>query len=186
MPSFLPEIAKLPPGPDSKQGTGKTHLLPYYVPTGNHFRQSLLGTKLGARLSLEHGERGSRQLLPKTEENGSVLHLLTKLHWTHPQSSINLPQTAPSQNSLKLSRSSSSITKLPSPSTLRVDLSNKLGRDGKLNSNERKCRINNNLCLYCRSKDHKINGCPRKQLIRTQLTTLEKQETPLSENLSKN
>jgi len=176
----------LPPGPDSKQGTGKTHLLPCHVPTSNHFQQLLLGTKLGARSSPEHREGGNRQLLPKTGENGSVLHFLTKLCWTHPQSSINLPQTTPSQNSLKPPRSSSSITKSPSPSTLRVDLSNKLSKDGKLNSNECKCCINNNLCLYCRLKDHKIDGCPRKQLIRAQLTTLEEQEIPLSENLSEN
>jgi len=31
------------------------------------------------RSSPEHGERGSRQPPPKTGENGSVLHLLTKL-----------------------------------------------------------------------------------------------------------
>jgi len=105
---------------------------------------------------------------------------------TCPQSSTNLPQTAPSQNSLKPPRSSFSITKSPSPPTPRVDLSNKLGRDGKLNSNEHKCCINNNLCLYCGSKDHKVDGCPRKQPVRARLTTLEEQETLLSENLLEN
>ena len=80
----------------------------------------------------------------------------------------------------------SSIIKSLSLSTLCVDLSDKLGREGKLNSNECKHRIDNNLCLYCGSKDHKVNGCPRKQLVRAQLTTLEEQETPLSENLSEN
>jgi len=67
-----------------------------------------------------------------------------------------------------------------------VDLSNKLGRDGKLNGNECKHRINNNLCLYCRLKDHKVEGYPRKQLIRAQLTNLEEQKTSLSKNLSEN
>ena len=70
-----------------------------------------------------------------------------------PQSSTTPPQTAPSWSSLKPSRQPSSIVKSPFPSTLHVDLSNKLGRDGKLNSNERKCHIDNNLCLYCGSKD---------------------------------
>ena len=98
----------------------------------------------------------------------------------------NLPQTVPSQNSLKPPRLLFSIAKLLSLSTLYVDLSKKLGRDSKLNSNEHKHHINNNLCLYCRSKDHKVDGCPRKQLIRAQLTTLEEQETPLFENLSEN
>jgi len=103
-----------------------------------------------------------------------------------PQLSTAPPQTAPSRNSQKPPRASSSIAKSPSPSTLHVDLSDKLGRDGKLNGNEQKRRINNNLCLYCRSKDHKVDGCPRKQLVRARLTTLEEQETPLSKNLSEN
>jgi len=103
-----------------------------------------------------------------------------------PQSSTAPPQTAPSWSSLKPPRASSSIAKSPSPSTLHVDLSNKLGRDGKLNGNERKHHIDNNLCLYCGLKDHKVDGCPRKQPVKAQLTTLEEQETPLSENLSEN
>ena len=85
-----------------------------------------------------------------------------------PQLSTAPPQTAPSRSSLKPSRALSSIAKLPSPSTLHIDLSDKLGRDGKLNSNERKRHIDNNLCLYYRSKDHKVDGCPRKQLVRAQ------------------
>jgi len=92
---------------------------------------------------------------------------------SHPQSTTNLPQTILSRNSLKSPRSSSSIIKSRSLSTLCVDLSDKLGRDGKLNSNEHKHHINNNLCLYYGSKDHKVDGCPRKQLIRVQLTILE-------------
>jgi len=105
---------------------------------------------------------------------------------SRPQSSTTPPQTMPSQSSQKPSRRPSSIVKSPSPSTLCVDLSDKLGRDSKLNSNERKHRIDNNLCLYCGSKDHKVDGCPRKQPVRARLTTLEEQETLLSENLSKN
>jgi len=105
---------------------------------------------------------------------------------TCPQSSTNPPQTALSRNSLKPPRSSFSIAKLPSLSAPHVDLSDKLGRDGRLNGNEHKCHIDNNLCLYCGSKDHKVDGCPRKQPVRAQLTTLEEQKTPLSENLLEN
>jgi len=83
-----------------------------------------------------------------------------------PQSSTTPPQTALSQSSQKPSRRPSSIVKSPSLSTPHVDLSDKLGRDGKLNSNERKRCIDNNLCLYCGSKDHKVDGCPRKQPVR--------------------
>jgi len=103
-----------------------------------------------------------------------------------PQSSITPPQTMPSWNSLKPSRQPSSITKSLSPSTLHVDLSDKLGRDGKLNGNEYKYCIDNNLFLYYRSKDHKVDRCPRKQPVRARLTTLEKQETLLSKNLLEN
>jgi len=85
---------------------------------------------------------------------------------SRPQSFTTPPQTVPSRSSQKPSRRPSSIVKSPSPSTPCVDLSDKLGRDGKLNGNERKRRINNNLCLYCRSKDHKVDGCPRKQPVR--------------------
>ena len=105
---------------------------------------------------------------------------------SHPQSFTTLPQTALSQNSLKPSRRPSSITKSPSLSTLCVNLSNKLGRDGKLNSNECKHCIDNNLCFYCGLKEHKVDRCPRKQLLRAWLTTLEKQETLLSKNLLEN
>ena len=91
-----------------------------------------------------------------------------------------------SQNFLKSPRLLSFIAKLPSLSTPCVDLSDKLGRDSKLNGNKHKHYIDNNLCLYCELKDHKIDGCPRKQLLRAQLTTLEEQETPPSENLSEN
>jgi len=105
---------------------------------------------------------------------------------SRPQSSTAPPQTTPSQNSQKPPRASSSIAKSPSSSTPCVDLSDKLGRDGKLNGNERKRRIDNNLCLYCGSKDHKVDGCPRKQPVRARLTTLEEQETPPSENLLEN
>jgi len=103
-----------------------------------------------------------------------------------PQLSTNLLQTIPFQNSLEPPRPSSSIAKSPSLSTPCVNLSNKLGRDSKLNSNECKCCIDNNLCLYCGSKEHKVDGCPRKQLLRAQLTTLEEQETLPSENLPEN
>jgi len=105
---------------------------------------------------------------------------------SRPQSFTTPPQTALSRSSQKPSRRPSSIVKSLSLSTPCVDLSDKLGRDRKLNSNERKRCIDNNLCLYCGSKDHKVDGCPRKQPVRARLTTLEEQGTPLSENLLEN
>ncbi|KAF8629443.1 hypothetical protein AX17_005658 [Amanita inopinata Kibby_2008] len=39
------------------------------------------------------------------------------------------------------------------------DLSNKLGKDGKLNSNKCKCWMENNLCLYCGAGGHTAKDC---------------------------
>jgi len=47
--------------------------------------------------------------------------------------------------------------------TPRVDLSSKLASNGKLTSNERKKRLENNLCLYCGAGDYKLDSCPKRQ-----------------------
>jgi len=142
----------------------------------NHKRDRLCNTEKKAADS-HHWEQGKMTQYSASSQSSTL---------PRSQSSTTLPQTVPSQSSLKPPRTSPSIAKSPSLSAPHVDLSDKLGRDGKLNSNKRKRHINNNLCLYCRSKDHKIDGCPRKQPVRARLTTLEEQETPLSENLSEN
>jgi len=49
------------------------------------------------------------------------------------------------------------------PNTPWVDLSSKLASNGKLTSDERKKRLENNLCLYCGAGDHKLDSCPKKQ-----------------------
>jgi len=125
-----------------------------------------------------HHQKQGRMAQYSTSSQSSAL--------SRPQSSTTLPQTAPSWSFQKPFRQPLSIIKSPSLFTPRVDLSDKLDRDSKLNGNECKRHINNNLCLYCRLKDHKVDRCPRKQLVRARLTTLKEQETPLSENPSEN
>ena len=49
------------------------------------------------------------------------------------------------------------------PNTPQVDLSSKLASNGKLTSDERKKRLENNLCLYCSTGDHKLDFYPKKQ-----------------------
>jgi len=49
------------------------------------------------------------------------------------------------------------------PNTPQMDLSSKLASNGKLTSDERKKRLENNLCLYCGVGDHKQDFCPKKQ-----------------------
>jgi len=44
-----------------------------------------------------------------------------------------------------------------------MDLSSKLASNGKLTSDEYKKRLENNLCLYCGAKDHKLDFYPKKQ-----------------------
>jgi len=120
----------------------------------NRERDRLRNTEKDAADS--HNRKQGRMAQFSASSQNSVL--------PRPQSSTAPPQTAPFRNSLKPPRASSPIVKSPSPSTPHVDLSDKLGRDGKLNGNERKCCIDNNLCLYCGSKDHKCKGTSREVL----------------------
>ena len=93
--------------------------------------------------------------------------------WKQEKASISSSGTA-SQNKANPSPVASSAknpSSKPSPSpapkkqpnTPRVDLSSKLASNGKLTSNERKKRLENNLCLYCSAGDHKLDSCPKKQ-----------------------
>jgi len=68
-------------------------------------------------------------------------------------------------SSVKNSSSKSSLSSAPKkqPNTPRVDLSSKLASNGKLTGDERKKRLENNLCLYCGAGDHKLDSCPKKQ-----------------------
>jgi len=44
-----------------------------------------------------------------------------------------------------------------------MDLSSKLASNSKLTSDEYKKHLENNLCLYCSARDHKLDSCPKKQ-----------------------
>ena len=48
-----------------------------------------------------------------------------------------------------------------SASPKKPDLSNKLGKDGKLTPEERKRRFENNLCLFCGGSGHTAKECPK-------------------------
>ena len=48
-----------------------------------------------------------------------------------------------------------------------MDLSSKLANNNKLTSDEYKKHLKNNLCLYYGTKDHKLDFCPKKQIIVT-------------------
>ena len=81
---------------------------------------------------------------------------------TASQNKANIPLVA---SSTKNPSSKPSLSPAPKkqPNTLWVDLSSKLASNGKLTSDERKKRLENNLCLYCSAGDHKLDSCPKKQ-----------------------
>ena len=53
----------------------------------------------------------------------------------------------------------------------RTDISDKLGKNGKLLPKERQRRIDNNLCLLCRANSHKVADCPKSTRARATTTT---------------
>ena len=78
------------------------------------------------------------------------------------QSKANPSPVASSAKNLS-SKPSPSPAPKKQPNTLWVDLSSKLASNSKLTSDERKKRLENNLCLYCGAGDYKLNFCPKKQ-----------------------
>jgi len=78
------------------------------------------------------------------------------------QSKAN-PSSVASPTKNPSSKPSLSLTPKKQPNTPQVDLSSKLASNGKLTSDKHKKRLENNLCLYCGTGDHKLDSCPKKQ-----------------------
>ena len=74
--------------------------------------------------------------------------------------------TLTSKTGNEKSKSSNSATTPPSKTSFsrssKLDLNDKLEKDGKLMAAERKCRLDNNLCMFCRGTGHFTDKCPKK------------------------
>jgi len=65
-------------------------------------------------------------------------------------------------NSSTSASGSSKTTSNQSSSGSRPDLTNKLGKDRKLTADERKWRLEYNLCMFCGGTSHFADNCPKK------------------------
>ena len=79
------------------------------------------------------------------------------------QNKVNLSLVAPSTKNFSFK----SPTSKKQSDSLQVDLSSKLDSNGKLTSNKCKKYLENNLCLYCRARDYKLDFCSKKQTMVT-------------------
>jgi hypothetical protein len=69
--------------------------------------------------------------------------------------------TTPKTSSTSTSTPSGSGNSASSSKKTTEDLSNKLGKDGKLTTDERNRRITNNLCLFCGGTGHRASECKK-------------------------
>jgi len=88
----------------------------------------------------------------------------TSVSVTASQSKANLSLVALSAKNPS-SKPSPSPTPNKQPNTPQVDLSSKLASNGKLTSNKRKKRLENNLCLYYGAGDHKLDSLSRSSMM---------------------
>ena len=73
------------------------------------------------------------------------------------------PPTKPSGSSSSSSPKNSSTSGSPkTPSNPPKPYADKLGKDGKLTSEERQRRFANHLCLFCGGAGHNVDACPKK------------------------
>ena len=94
---------------------------------------------------------------------------VTRQNKTSTSTSTNTNTTSKSSGKSEKSKSSSGNSAQPSSLSNPVpkklgktpELSDKLGKDGKLTSEERKCRFEQNLCMFCGGSGHKAKECPK-------------------------
>ena len=121
------------------------------------------------------GQQGKPANLPKIK---TLVHAIDSHHWERlrkkscsdkpapnkdnksQQKSEKKPETS-SSNSTKQNPSASTSSNNNKPSTSLTSISNKLGKDGKLSTEECQRCFDNNLCLYCGGTGHKTTDCKK-------------------------
>ena len=77
-----------------------------------------------------------------------------------PQSN-NSDKSSNNKHQSKGSSNSSNDNKNDKSKTIPNLLADKLGKDGKLTPQERQCRFNNKLCMFCGGTGHTAKDCPK-------------------------
>lgn len=92
------------------------------------------------------------------------------------------------KNSSNNASTSNKNSKPKSDSKPANDLTNKIGKDGKLTAEERKRRFEFNLCLFCGAMGHRRDDCPKRKSSpkARKATTQPDGASPSSDNQSKN
>ena len=88
--------------------------------------------------------------------------------------------TSPTPNSAPVP-SGSSTTPVPgsnnrTPASRDPSVASKLGKDGKLLPDERKRRLDNNLCLFCGSTGHQVKECPKSKPMKARAAALQEEK----------
>jgi len=104
----------------------------------------------------EHKDEISR--MTKTQSTSSP----TKPSNSGGNSSNSCQEKSKAGNPSNSASGSSKTTSNWSSSGSRPDLTNKLGKDGKLTADKRKWRLDNNLCMFCGGTGHFVDNCPKK------------------------
>jgi len=112
------------------------------------------------RLTHAIGSTKTRSLVPR---RANLPHPPTKPSNSGGNSSNSGQEKSKASNSSSSANSGSSkITSNQSSSGSRLDLTNKLGKDGKLTADECKMHLDNNLCMFCGGTSHFTDNCPKK------------------------
>jgi hypothetical protein len=74
---------------------------------------------------------------------------------------IKNPSTPAKSSDSGSSKKPSETPKPSTPASKRPDLTDKLGKDGKLTASERKRRLDNKLCLFCGGAGHMARECSK-------------------------